>query len=831
MSSDPEIAAKRRFALGVLGLVSASVIAFLTNNLIQWQRGGHWQYLVMAACAAALCAVLVSCLLLVRRDAVTRAVERMYAATLAVFLLDPFLLLQPQQVLAAGLIFFVLVTAPGLLPPQRTDRWVYAAVVSGIAIATTELFPIPTRLATSEQSRQPFELTVLIAVLGFAVIAVRSLHRYPLRTKLVLAFLFLALAPLSVLSYDTRRKAAMSAERAEFDELGHHTSATALLWSGWLTRHRDGLAWLASSQVTADACAEGPGGPASAEVARWLQRRRGDEPSRVRGAALYDGAGRRIAAVGDAPAHPRAAPRELDVTADGALRVHQPACRDGALVLELAPEILDGWVAAAGRAHRADVLLRDRGGRLLLGDPELHQLEGLPGPQDLSSAPWSSDQTTSPGLEAAPTAEVVRLRDARRFAGVAAVEPAGWTLTLVRDEVDLQATIAAQERSIHIYTIVAAALAAVGAFLFGRALAGPLTRLAAALTRFTSGDSAARAEVGAQDEVGALAVQFNAMAAQVGGLLRSLEQQAQRLQAEVAERVLQEQRLQVLNGELAAARDQALAANRAKSTFLAHMSHELRTPLNAIIGYGELIQELADERGIADIGADTGNIVRSAHHLLTLINDILDLSKIEAGKLDMFVEEFDVSALCREVAATIAPMMIDNANELRLRIEAADTRLRSDRTKLRQALLNLLSNAAKFTHEGVVELRVRHETIAGVPCHIFSVADQGVGIPPEALPSLFDPFTQVTYPQVKKHSGTGLGLAITRRLCWLMGGEIDVDTVVGKGTTFTLWIPSVYRTLANGESWRPLRGKRGPAASSGPSPASSNPGAPRLPDA
>ncbi|HEY0137295.1 MAG TPA: HAMP domain-containing sensor histidine kinase, partial [Nannocystis sp.] len=222
-------------------------------------------------------------------------------------------------------------------------------------------------------------------------------------------------------------------------------------------------------------------------------------------------------------------------------------------------------------------------------------------------------------------------------------------------------------------------------------------------------------------------------------------------------------------------------------------------------------------RGFQDVADDTHNIVRSAHHLLTIINDILDLSKIEAGKLDMVVEDFDVAALTQEVAETIAPMISDYQNTLVVRIEAVDTRMRSDRTKLRQTLLNLLSNAAKFTERGKIELRLRHETVAGVPCHILSVRDEGVGIPEGALATLFDPFTQVVYPQVRKRAGTGLGLAITRRLCWMMGGEIDVESVSGKGSTFTVWIPSVYRSLGSNESWRPLR-KRGVTKHSGPLP-------------
>ncbi|MBL9105671.1 MAG: HAMP domain-containing protein [Myxococcales bacterium] len=809
MSRDPEIAARTRFALWVLGLVGFTDAAVLASMVVRWIGGGHWQHAVMAAVTGLLGGVLVWAAVLVRRGDITGASERLYSAVFVAVVVNALLLPSTQHLVAASLVLFTLITAPRLVPLARTDRWVYIGAAVGITIAATELFHIPTRLVTPAlEARQPLDLTVLVAVAGFVVITVRSFNRYPFRTKLILAFLVLALGPLSVLSFSTRRTAAATAERGVIEDLNRRTAATATLWSSWLSRNRDALTWLADGPPVRKACLAGPGGPDAEAVQRQLERLRArlaDDPQDAgfRGAALWGGDGVVVAAVGEERVS-RPPQFGVQLDAQGGLLLAVPACNAGTLGLVFAPGLVRGWVEEAARTHAAAVLVRDADGRRLLGEADV----------DTGLFPVLKDR--APGSGGVFAAEAVHLAEVERFVGVAELAPAGWTVALVRNEAELITAVARHEREIQVFTIFAAALATLTAFLFGRSLAGPITRLAAALKRFTSGETAVRAETDAQDEVGELAAQFNQMATQVGGLLHSLEQQAVKLQAEVAERVLQEQRLHVLNGELSLARDQAMAANRAKSTFLAHMSHELRTPLNAVIGYGELIQELAEERGIGDISTDTGHIVRSAQHLLTLINDILDLSKIEAGKLDMAIEDFKVDALAREVAEIVQPMMADNKNTLTVKIESSELAAHTDRIKLRQTLLNLLSNAAKFTHAGTVTLTVRHESIAGVACHVFSVADEGVGIPEGALASLFDPFTQVTYPQVRKHSGTGLGLAITRRLCWLMGGEIDVETELGKGTTFTVWIPTVYRTLAGGESWRPLKGKRGPDVPSGP---------------
>ena len=821
MSRDPEIAAKTRFALWVLGLVGFTDLAVLINVVVRWMLSGHWQYGAMAGFFGLLAAMVAACVVQVRRGEIVAASERLYTVLFVVVIANALLLQATQHLIAASLVLFGLITAPRLLPLGRTDRWVYLAAAVGILIASIEMFDVPVRLRPEgDQARQPLDITVLVAVIGFVVITVRSFARYTFRTKLILAFLVLALGPLGVLSFSTRRTAAATAKQTVLDDLHHRTATVANLWANWLTRHRDALGWLAESQMVRDACAAGPGSQAAGQMVRHLERLRASSPNLggapdegFEGAALWNARGSMAVAVGEVSTRP--ARFGVLVDAAGGLTLGVPACDGGALALVLAPGVMGGWVDAAAEHHHAEVLVRDGAGERVFGSADIDAGD-IPTLTEKAPELWSTDQMMQAVQAGGSQSVVHHLEDKDRFVGVAPIAPANWTIVLVRNDAQLTAVIATHEREIQIFTIFAAALATLTAFLFGQGLAGPIVRLAAALKRFTSGETAVRAEITTQDEVGELATQFNNMAEQVGGLLHSLEQQATKLQAEVAERALQEQRLQVLNRELGQARDQALAANRAKSTFLAHMSHELRTPLNAVIGYGELIQELAEERGIEDIHTDTGHIVRSAQHLLTLINDILDLSKIEAGKLDMTIESFMVDALAREVAEIVQPMMSDNRNTLRVELQTRELRAQTDRIKLRQTLLNLLSNAAKFTHAGTVTLTVGLETVGGVPCHVFSVSDEGVGIPEAALASLFDPFTQVTYPQVRKHSGTGLGLAITRRLCWLMGGEIDVETAVGQGTTFTVWIPTVYRTLAGGESWRPIRGKRGPDVSSGP---------------
>jgi signal transduction histidine kinase len=241
---------------------------------------------------------------------------------------------------------------------------------------------------------------------------------------------------------------------------------------------------------------------------------------------------------------------------------------------------------------------------------------------------------------------------------------------------------------------------------------------------------------------------------------------------------------------LAAARDEAVAASRTKSAFLANMSHELRTPLNAIIGYSEMLIEEAEELEEPALIADLGRIRGAGRHLLTLINDVLDLSKIEAGKVSLYTEELDVAELVRDAEKTVVPLMAQKQNALCLELGPDLGTLVSDVTKVRQALLNLLANAAKFTASGTVTLAVSRQVREGRAWIDFAVTDTGIGMTPDQLQRLFQDFSQADSSIGRRYGGTGLGLAITRRYAQILGGDVGVQSVLGRGSRFVLTLPA-----------------------------------------
>jgi len=238
------------------------------------------------------------------------------------------------------------------------------------------------------------------------------------------------------------------------------------------------------------------------------------------------------------------------------------------------------------------------------------------------------------------------------------------------------------------------------------------------------------------------------------------------------------------------AKEAAEQANHVKSAFLANMSHELRTPLNAIIGYSEILEEELAEAGLQDLCEDTHKIHGAGLHLLGLINDVLDISKIEAGKMDLYNESFDLSVLITEVMGTIQPLMEKRSNRLELCCQADLGKLQADLVKTRQILFNLLSNAAKFTEQGVVTLEVVRETRADSEWVLFHISDQGIGMTPEQIAKLFQPFTQADTSTTRKYGGTGLGLTITKRFVEMMGGRISVTSQLGQGSIFTIELPA-----------------------------------------
>ena len=248
------------------------------------------------------------------------------------------------------------------------------------------------------------------------------------------------------------------------------------------------------------------------------------------------------------------------------------------------------------------------------------------------------------------------------------------------------------------------------------------------------------------------------------------------------------------------AREDAEQANSAKSAFLANMSHELRTPMNAIIGYSEMLIEVADELEPAEFVPDLKKILAAGKHLLGLINDVLDISKIEAGKATIYIEEFSVSSVVEDVIATVNPLIAKNNNQLELNIQPGIGLMCADLTKVRQCLLNLISNASKFTEKGTITLQVVAQPLAEVDGQdsphrggeeqiAFAVSDTGIGMTPDQLGKLFESFTQADDSTTRKYGGTGLGLAISRRFSRLMGGDITVSSVIGEGSTFTLLVP------------------------------------------
>jgi signal transduction histidine kinase/CheY-like chemotaxis protein len=353
------------------------------------------------------------------------------------------------------------------------------------------------------------------------------------------------------------------------------------------------------------------------------------------------------------------------------------------------------------------------------------------------------------------------------------------------------------QRDVQNILIAFAVLVAITSLAFGLAVftsfVRPILSLVGATRQVSQGDLSQRVPIQThilmEDEVSELGNNFNMMTDNLRDLYNNLEG---RVQARTRE-------LELALRQLGIARDQALEANQAKSRFLANMSHELRTPLNAIIGYSEMLQEDAADLDYDVFGPDLGKILSAARHLLQLINDILDISKIEAGKMKLYYETFDVEVMIKDVLNTITPLAARNDNELRVNYEGAG-QMHADITKVRQVLFNLLSNASKFTHNGTITLDIVRESREEREWLSFQVIDTGIGMSAEQMNRLFQAFNQADDSTTRQYGGTGLGLVISKRFCQMMGGDIYVTSDVGQGSVFTAVLPAAAPNIPKMDS-------------------------------
>ena len=379
-----------------------------------------------------------------------------------------------------------------------------------------------------------------------------------------------------------------------------------------------------------------------------------------------------------------------------------------------------------------------------------------------------------------------------QWISMAMIESGGWMLLSIQDEHRALAFLNQQKKraiavlgSVFVVSVLVVWLLLVW-------VTRPLSNLSHAVEEVGKGNLDIRIKRQSKDEIGDLAASFANMVRQLSSREDALRELNENLEKRVEERTIELKSLQV---GLERARDAADDANQAKSAFLANMSHELRTPMNAILGYSEMLMEEAEDLEQEVFIPDLKKIHQSGVHLLALINGVLDLSKIESGKMEAFAEDIDLGMLIDEVSATAHPLLEKNKNSLVIERGNDLGIAYQDMTKLRQILFNLLSNAAKFTHEGMITLHVFRTEEDGVSWLTFAVGDTGIGIAENKIEHVFEEFAQADSSTTRDYGGTGLGLAISRRFCKLLGGDLNVHSELGKGSTFTILIPAILPSM------------------------------------
>jgi signal transduction histidine kinase len=266
--------------------------------------------------------------------------------------------------------------------------------------------------------------------------------------------------------------------------------------------------------------------------------------------------------------------------------------------------------------------------------------------------------------------------------------------------------------------------------------------------------------------------------------------------------LMQKERVEIQKYKLEAKRAnvQAQTAKQAKAQFLANMNHELRTPMNAIIGYTEILQEDAKEQELEDFFFDLQKIHGASSHLLDLINNLFDLSKIESRQMDLYIDTFDIAPMIQDIAATIVPLLEKQSNILKVNCNSALGTMTTDLTKVRQNLFNLLSNANKFSKRSTISLTVTREKKESIDWILFSVTDRGIGMTNDQIQNLFQAFTSINSSDAQQYNNSNLGLAITKRFCQIMGGDIVVESQFGQGSSFTMHLPAQVQMMEKDEN-------------------------------